>query len=181
MTEATPDQPEYAPHAVQAVRTATLVNLGLSQMADHKASMLIGAALVIFTLIVGQASTSGHLPPALLVLGASAFVTALLSVAVVMPSVVPPRHDEDHANLMFFGAFTRLDEAEFTERMLTRLRSDDAMFRMMLCDIYQNGQVLQRKKYRLLGMAYRTMLAGMSLAFVLFVFDQRHVLAASLI
>ncbi len=157
-------EPEYAPQAVQAIRTATLVNLTLSQMADQKASMLIGAALVVFTIALGQLPEAGQVPPALLVLATFSFLTALLSVAVVMPSVGVPRAAPDTENLMFFGAFTQLDEAEFTERVLNRLHTDDAMFRMMLRDIHQNGLVLRRKKYRLLAIAYRTMLAGMVLS-----------------
>ena len=32
---------------------------------------------------------------------------------------------------------------------------------MMLHDVYQNGQVLQRRKYRFLGYAYRMFIAGL--------------------
>jgi len=37
------------------VRTALQANLTLSQMADQKASILMGATFVVFTLAVGQA------------------------------------------------------------------------------------------------------------------------------
>jgi hypothetical protein len=39
----------------------------------------------------------------------------------------------------------------------------------MARDIYQNGQVLERKKYRLLGYAYRIFLVGLTASFVAFV------------
>jgi len=35
------------------------------------------------------------------------------------------------------------------------------VFRLMLHDIYQSGQVLQRRKYRYLGYAYRLFVAGL--------------------
>ncbi|KAJ8134845.1 hypothetical protein OY671_011941, partial [Metschnikowia pulcherrima] len=36
----------------------------------------------------------------------------------------------------------------------------ETVFRTMSRDIYQNGQVLQRKKYRFLGYAYRVFMVG---------------------
>ena len=63
----------------------------------------------------------------------------------------------------------QLDEAEFTERLLGRLASDESIYRTMIHDLYQNGMVLQRKKYRLLGHAYRIFLAGLTASFLAFV------------
>ena len=45
------------------------------------------------------------------------------------------------------------------------------MVRMMLRDMYQNGLVLQRRKYRYLGYAYRTFIAGLVLTLVSFVIE----------
>jgi hypothetical protein len=39
----------------------------------------------------------------------------------------------------------------------------------MARDIYQNGTVLARKKYRMLGWAYRLFLAGLTASLVAFV------------
>jgi hypothetical protein len=41
----------------------------------------------------------------------------------------------------------------------------------MLRDIYQNGQVLQRKKYRLLGYAYRIFLVGLTVTLITFLIE----------
>jgi len=41
----------------------------------------------------------------------------------------------------------------------------------MLRDMYQNGQVLQRRKYRWLGYAYRLFLAGVVISFATLVAD----------
>ena len=56
-----------------------------------------------------------------------------------------------------------MGEDEFAEAVLGELKSDETIYRAMLRDIYQNGQVLQRKKYRFLGYAYRAFLAGLVL------------------
>jgi hypothetical protein len=38
----------------------------------------------------------------------------------------------------------------------------------MLHDLYQNGIVLERKKYRMLGYAYRVFLTGLTASFIAF-------------
>jgi hypothetical protein len=41
----------------------------------------------------------------------------------------------------------------------------------MARDIYQNGLVLERKKYRMLGYAYRIFLAGLTASFIAFLIE----------
>jgi hypothetical protein len=38
----------------------------------------------------------------------------------------------------------------------------------MALDMYQNGRVLARKKYRMLGFAYRIFLVGMTVSLIVF-------------
>lgn len=171
-----PDTGNFSQQAIHLLRTTTQVNVSLSQMADQKASILMGATFVVFTLVVGQASR-GEVPLALLVLACFAFVSALLAVAAILPSIRPVNVPPEQQNLLFFGTFTGLSEQEFVDRMLPLLRSDDSVFRTMLRDIYQNGQVLQRKKYRFLSTAYRVFLLGLTSTLVTFIIEQRAVLA----
>jgi len=164
--------PEYTQNAYHMVRTALQANLTLSQMADQKASILMGATFVVFTLSVGQASR-GPVPLALLVLGAAALVSAVLTIGALMPSTKPPRGEvAEGANLLFFGVYAKLSEEDFTARVMPLLTSDEAIYRAMLRDMYQNGCVLARKKYRLLGYAYRAFLAGLVLTLVVFVAER---------
>jgi len=161
----------YSNHAIHLVRTAQTVNLALSQMADSKASILMGATFVVFTITVGQAK-NGHLPPALLVLAAFAFASAMFAVMAVLPSIGGPARASappPRPNKLFFGTFTAMDEDEWTESVLADLRADETVFRTMLHDMYQNGQVLQHKKYRYLGYAYRLFMAGLVGTVVMFI------------
>jgi Family of unknown function (DUF5706) len=64
---------------------------------------------------------------------------------------------------LFFGNFAHLDEGEFIDRILDRMCDDETAYRTMLRDVYQNGQVLHRKKYRFLGYAYRAFMLGLIL------------------
>lgn len=172
-TEATPEPPpEYTQNAYHMVRTALQANLTLSQMADQKASILMGATFVVFTLSVGQAG-KGPVPHALLVLGAAALVSALLAIAALMPSVAAPKGEvAETDNVLFFGVYARLTEEQFAARVMPLLTSDEAIYRAMLRDMHQNGLVLARKKYRLLGYAYRSFLIGLLLTLVVFVAER---------
>ena len=160
---------EFSPNAAHLVRTALQANLTLSQMADQKASILMGATFVVFTLSVGQASR-GAVPLALLVLGAGAFVSAVLTILALMPAVgVPQGEVSARDNVLFFGVYAKLSEEEFAARIMPMLAADSTIFAAMLRDMHQNGLVLARKKYRLLGWAYRAFLAGLALTAAVFV------------
>jgi hypothetical protein len=148
----------FPPNAVHLVRTAQQINVSLSQMADQKASILMGATFVVFTITVGQASRIGP-NPAILVLAFFAFLSAMLAVYAILPTVNPKA--ADNPNLLFFGHFTHMSEDEFVDGVLDHLGNDEITYRTMLRDIYQNGQVLQRKKYRFLGLAYKAFMAGL--------------------
>jgi hypothetical protein len=151
-------EPHYPPNAVHMMRTTQLAHMQLSAMADHKASILMGATFVIFTITVGQARGAAA-PLPLLVLGAAAFLSAVCAVLSVIPAT--RRRRKAPLNLLFFGSFTQLEEEEYVDAVTARLASDDSIYRTMAHDIYQNGCVLQHKKYRLLGWAYRIFLVGL--------------------
>lgn len=156
---------KLASNSVHLVRTSVLAQMQLSQMADQKANVLMGASSILFTLTLGQLRGAGTMQIPLAILAATALVAAIFAILTVQPRItraVSPVPDE--ANILFFGVFTAMGEEEFIERMLVRLATDEAAYRTMLRDIYQNGQVLERKKYRLLGHAYRALLSGMVLA-----------------
>jgi len=161
----------FSAQAIHLVRTATISNLALSQMADQKASLLMGASFVVFSLAVGQAR-SGAASPTLILLGCFAFIAAFLAVAAVIPSAGSKPVADTRANILFFGVFTHMDEEEFA--------ADEDVFRLMLRDIYQNGQVLRRRKYRLLGWSYRVFMLGLTLTLASFLIEQREVISSLL-
>lgn len=171
--EAAPSLPSpsgYSNHAIHLVRTTQQINLSLSQMADQKASILMGATFLVFTIAVGQAR-GGTLPVSLAVLALFAFISAMCAVFAVLPSVSSAssvKLNDGKANKLFFGTFTAMDEAAWTDSVLADLRGDEAVFRAMLHDIYQNGQVLQRKKYKYLAYAYKSFMFGMCLTAMTF-------------
>ena len=59
-----------------------------------------------------------------------------------------------------------------TPSLEKELLSQESTYRAMLRDIYQMGLVLERKKYRFLGWAYRVFLSGLTLTFIAYIFEQ---------
>ena len=160
-------EPHYPVNAAHLMRTAQLAQLQLSAMADTKASILMGATFVIFTITIGKAQGSTA-PLPLLILGAAAFVSAIFAILAVLP-VTRRRKPTTKDNILFFGVFTQLPEEEFIEEITGRLQSEHRIYRTMARDIHQAGTVLYRKKYRMLGYAYRTLLAGLVASFLAYV------------
>jgi len=149
----------YPPNAVHMMRTAQLAQLQLSAMADAKASLLMGATFVIFTITIGQAH--GGLPPLpLLILGGAAFFAAIFAVLAVIP-MTSARRKGGQPNILFFGTFSRMAEDEFIDEVTAKLRTEDSIYRTMARDIHQAGTVMQTKKYRMLTWAYRVFLLGL--------------------
>ena len=76
----------YPVNAAHLMRTTQLAQLQLSAMADTKASILMGATFVIFTITISQAHV-GSAPLPLLILGAAAFFSAIFAVLAVLPMI----------------------------------------------------------------------------------------------
>ena len=168
-----PSPSGYSNHAIHLVRTTQQINLALSQMADQKASILMGATFLVFTIAVGQAR-SGGLPWSLGVLAMFSFISAMFAVFAVLPAVGNPNSaslNDGKPNKLFFGTFTHMDEDAWADSVLEDLRADEAVFRTMLHDVYQNGQVLQRKKYKYLAYAYKSFMAGLCLTAITFALE----------
>lgn len=138
----------------------------LSQMADQKANMLLAATFLVFTVAIGQARSMAE-PLPMVILGVGAFFSAVLSILSVMPATRYPTGGR--LNILFFGSFEKLSEEEYLKAVLSEIRSEEGFLTIMARDLYQNGVVLARKKYRLLGYAYRTFLAGLCLSFIAFI------------
>jgi len=94
----------YSAHAIHLVRTAQLNTLTLSQMADQKASILMGATFLVFSLTVSRALV-GEVSLAMLILAATAFISSLCAVIAVIPSISKPKDGARPSNKLFFGHF----------------------------------------------------------------------------
>ena len=137
---------------------AQAAHVQFSAMADAKASILMGAAFVVFSLTLGEMQANSISLPMLL-LGGFSFASTVLSVLTVLPEF-GGKSQAGKANVLFFGVFSRMEEQEFVDTVVGAMRSEERAYRMMARDLYQNGSVLRRHKYRWLTYAYRTFLVG---------------------
>ncbi len=160
----------FSPDAIHLVRTFQMMNLTLSQMADQKASILIGASFVVFSISIGQASKSEGLSLTIAVLGISALLSAMLAVWAILPAISTKRGPG--SNMLFFGNFSQVEEKTFADTIVNELVTSEQVYRLMLHDVYQNGQVLQHKKYRFIGYAYRVFLVGLVLTMATLMFEK---------
>ena len=160
----------FSANAIHVLRTVQNNTLTLSRMADQKASILMGATFLVFSISLSR-SLTGELPWSLYVLAAFSFLSSLCAVMAVLPSLSRTLPPGSKRNRMFFGHFHDLDEEQWTLEVLAGLHTDEDVFRMMLHDIYQNGQVLQRRKYRFLGYAYKLFITGLLATLAAFVVE----------
>ncbi len=173
MTEDAQTEPKSIPeNAIEMMCATQQAHIQLSQMADQKASILMGTTFVIFTIAVGQSNYGSLAFAPLLVLGAFSFLAAVLAAVAILPAI--SSRSFGPVNLLFFGSFKRFTEEEYIERMLEVLRHDESIYRTMARDIYQNGTVLFKRKYYWLGYAYRVFLVGLTSSLVTFLVQFVH-------
>jgi hypothetical protein len=157
-------------HTVQLIRTAQTNTLLLSQMADGKANILIGATFVVFSLVITQAF-SDEVKLSVICLAVTSFLSAIFAVLAITPPIRARAIPNENFNPLFFSHFSLLREEEWIAGMLGKLRSDEGLYRVMLRDLYQNGQVLHRRKYRYLAIAYHLFLGGLGLTLVIYLVE----------
>lgn len=161
---------KFSNHSIHLVRTAQTQTLSLSSMADNKASILIGATFVVFSMSITNLFGGGA-TWAVLTLAATAFISSLFAVLAVIPSVPKAPDDKRDFNYLFFGHYTALGTDEWIDDMLDKFETDETLFRTMLTDIHQGGQVLAAKKYRFLNYAYRTFVWGVFVTWIVFAYE----------
>lgn len=176
MSETPAPDPPPRPHVIHLLRTLQQNQLQLTLMADQKANILIGGALILLTILTAQI-VRAEVNPVLLILAVSAALAAIFAILAAKPRILPPPgRESERFNLLFFGHFGKLSQTEFIERIETVIDHEDASYRVMARDIYQMGLVL-KSKYRYLAYSYRCFLAGLGLTAVGFIYQY---LAASL-
>lgn len=162
---------EFPQETHNLLGTAQAGHLALSEMADNKASILMGATFVVFALVIEEITSNQATPP-LFILAVFSFLSTVLSVMALRPRVMkPPSLIGPKTNVVFFGAFSGISEEQYVDHMVEILRSEEDTFRTMARDLYQNGRVLQFEKYRYLSYAYTIFLIGLIGTFVAFLIE----------
>ncbi len=169
------DGPDDGSYSIYMLRTMQQHHVHLSAQADQKASMLMGATAVIMTLIFRDAGAPVGIGLPLLIVAGASFGAAVLAILAVTPLTKPKPHSG--TNLLFFGGFLGLDEAGYQDHMATIMVSNSRVQRAMIRDVYQLGQVLGQRKFKLVGYAYKVFLAGLVGGFAAFALQVTGVIA----
>jgi hypothetical protein len=140
-------------------------NWALSEMADNKASILMGASFVVFSLSIGDVATGKATFP-LLVLTLFSFAATVLGVLTVRPNRLPKfKLDPNNVNIMFFGSYANISREEYINQVIKILSSEEETYRRLAKDIYDHGCTLRSDKYRWLYWSYTLFLVGLVITF----------------
>lgn len=166
---------QHGTHADHLMRATQFHHVQLSAMADVKANMLLTMSSVVLTLCLPQVLKNNHLWP-LYVLIAFCLLTICLATYAVMPKLPPanlplPDVHSPSFNILFFGDFSRLTQAQFEEAMSDVMNDQSRTYAAQVREIYLLGIFLARKKYRFLRYGYLSFIAGLFATLVAFVIE----------
>ena len=154
------------------LRTTQQHHVTLSAMADTKASIMITVCSIVLTVGITRLKTPMLRWP-LLVLIASVLAALFFAVLAVLPSLPAPRKgdgsldiDSPGFNVFFFGHFAELPRDQFEAMFVEVARDDASIYGMLARDIYGQGIVLARRKFRMLRWSYLTFFVGLLAAAV---------------
>ena len=157
--------PVIAPndHVDQMIRQTRQHHVQLSVMADFKASILLTIASVVLSITVPQLGKAAYHSAAQTLL-VFCLLTIILAAWVAMPKapgLFGRRRLTDPVNLLFFGHFVDLPYEDYEARMIELAQEPTRVFQAQVLEIYQLGQFLARKKFRVLRLAYVTFIIGL--------------------
>lgn len=161
----------FEPEYINVLISAHAGNLELSNMADSKASILLGASFVVFGMSISDvAAGKASLP--MLVLTVFSFIATVLGVLTVRPARIKNwKVQPGNANIMFFGSFTNVTKEEYVEQCVRVLADPEASIRTMAADIYDHGKLLKADKFSWLYWSYTAFLWGMWITAAVVVLD----------
>lgn len=137
--------------------------------------MLLTMSSVVLTLCLPQVLNHSHLWP-LYILICFCLLTVCVAAYAVMPKL-PPAHlpapdvKDPSFNLLFFGDFTRLSQAQFESAMEEVMNDPGRVYGAQVREIYLLGSFLAKKKCRFLRLGYLSFITGLFAAFVGFIIE----------
>lgn len=129
-----------------------------SGMADQKANIVLGASLIMITIIVGLASSNG-ITASLGILGAFAVASSVCALLTVMPTT--GKNPRRRTNPFYFGDIADMDDDEFRTIVERAMVNDASLYAELLRDAHEQAQVLQHGKFRYLRWSYGLFIVGL--------------------
>ena len=152
---------------IHVLRSAQAHHVSLSMIADQKANIVLGSYLVFLTVTQSLMKSNAELSMPLWVLMIGYTIAAVFSLLVITPRFLDKSDKKGKvpSNLLFFGSFNSLSQDEYVDMLGSRLQTNKDARELFMKDIYQIGQVLQ-KKYQSLRRSYICLAAGIVSALI---------------
>ena len=151
-------------------------HLKLSDMADHKANILISVNSIIISVILSvllrKLSDAPYLTIPSIIFLMVAVTTIVISILATRPKISGGTFShqdilDKKVNLLFFGNFHRASYDQYNVAMRTMMRDTDYLYGSLIKDIYYLGTVLGRK-YKLIRLAYNIFMIGIIVSVLAF-------------
>ena len=158
-----PGDPGFVfPKEVHSLLTlGNMTNITLSQMADTKASILMGASFVVFSMSIGEIG-EGKASMPLLVLTFFSFMATVLGVMTVRPTRLGKAPiAAKGANILFFGSYVNAPREDYVDEVIKVMSSEEETYRRLARDLWEHGRILRDDKFRWLYWSFTLFLAGM--------------------
>ncbi|MBA4139176.1 MAG: HD domain-containing protein [Segetibacter sp.] len=167
-----------ATKGIQTMLRLTSENqMKLSDMADHKANILISVNAiiisVILTVLLRRLTTEAYLTIPTIIFLVVAVVTIVIAILATRPKIISDGTFTDQdiedkkTNLLFFGNFHKSTLEQYDTAMRKMMRDSDYLYSSVIKDIFMLGVVLGRK-YRLIRLAYNIFMIGIIVSVVAF-------------
>ncbi len=167
-----------ATKGIQTMLRLTSENqMKLSDMADHKANILISVNAIIISVILSvllrRLTTEAYLTVPTIIFLLVAVVTIVIAILATRPQVFNngkfSNQDilDKKTNLLFFGNFHKSALQDYDMAMRKMMRDSDYLYSSVIKDIYMLGVVLGRK-YRLIRLAYNIFMVGIIISVIAF-------------
>ena len=142
---------------------ANTTNMQVSEMADSKASILLGASFVVFSLSIGDIA-DGKASTPILVLTLFSFIATIFGVLTVRPNRMrkaPQPLPAEKVNILFFGSYIDCPREEYVDEVMRVLSSEEETYRRLARDLWDHGHILRDTKYKWLYWSYSFFFWGM--------------------
>ena len=146
---------------IYVLRTTQQHHVMLGMIADQKANIVLGTFLIFITVTQKMVDSSAGLELPLWILTGFFTLSALFALMVIAPRFRNGPKKPGAGNLLFFGTFTAMKQDEYIEQLNSQLQDNEQARQLMMKDIYQIGQVLN-KKYKNLRYSYASLALGIT-------------------
>ncbi len=158
------------------LRLTSANHLKLSEMADHKANILISVNTIVISVVLSvllrKLSEETYLIIPTIIFLLVAVATIVVSILATRPKIsggsfTMNEVKEKKTNLLFFGNFYNATYEQYNEAMRDMMLDTDYLYGSLIKDIYYLGAVLGRK-YRLIRLAYNIFMIGIIISVLAF-------------